>query len=94
MISHEHPRFSDIELSPWRAGFGITSDVEPCAGCGNDTHLEDRLSRDYETIFCQVCRDCCAICGDWMQGKPEMRDAEGRRIHISCEVDAVLEMMQ
>ena len=93
MISHEHPHFSDIELSPWRGGFGSASDIEPCAGCGNDTHLADRISRNYETVYCPECRECCAICGDWMTGRPEMQDDQGRRVHTSCEVNATLEML-
>jgi hypothetical protein len=92
MISHEHPRFSNVELSPWRGGFGSASDIEPCYGCGNDTHLEERLNGNVETVYCSACRETCAICGDWIAGKAEMQDAKGRRIHIACEVAAIAEV--
>jgi len=93
MISHDRPRFTDIDFHPWRGGFGSASDIEPCAGCGNDTHLDERLSRNVETIYCSACRETCAICGEWIAGKSEMRDAKGNRIHVACEVLSVLEMM-
>ena len=91
MIRHEHPRFSDVELSPWRGGFGSASDIEPCAGCGNDTHLSQRISGKHETVYCPACRHHCAICNDWMAGRPEMLNTEGKRVHIACEVSATLE---
>ena len=92
MLSHDHPRFTDIDYNPWRAGFGAVSDVEPCAGCGGDTHLSERLNHHTETIYCHGCRENCAICGDWLAGRPEMNDHEGRRIHVACEVAAILEV--
>jgi hypothetical protein len=93
MISHEHPRFSDPEFHPWRGGFGAVSDIEPCAGCGNDTRTEERMSRGVETVYCSACRELCPICGDWIAGRNEMTDNDGKRVHVACEANAILETM-
>jgi hypothetical protein len=59
---------------------------------GLDTHLSERLNGNVETVYCHGCRENCAICGDWIAGRPEMNNHEGRRIHVACEVAAILEV--
>ena len=82
-VSHDHPRFSDPSYPPPVAP--TVSGAATCKGCGDETHSW--------TGYCAFCRTNCAICSDWLAGAPEMRDPEGRRIHVTCEATVVLEAL-
>jgi len=56
-----------------------------CTGCGAAT--------SHGSGYCASCRTNCAICADWLQGEPEMCDAQGGRVHIICEATKVLESL-
>jgi len=53
---------------------------------------------DHGTERGDYCEDCakeatCAICEDAIGDEATMQDALGQDVHVSCEVNAILEMM-
>ena len=79
-------RFTDIDYYPSSGGAG-TAPRPRCKGC-----LEVRTWHD--SGYCDNCRVCCPICEDWLAGKPEMYDALGNRVHISCVANEVMRMLE
>ena len=77
--------FTDIDYYPSNRGAG-TAPTPLCKGCDDDV--------EHDSGYCDQCRVCCPICEDWLAGEPEMYDALGNRVHISCVANEVMRMLE